>query len=506
MGAAKADRKAREPLGAGRLLGYHIRKMIDVNETASLQQAAEAVSRAAIDAVDPGRLIIKSVFRVAAGASGKDAVTIQGKTFDLGGYDRVFLAAFGKAAGAMAGAMADILGDRLTKGVVVSPDIESGPKGRLQYVRGSHPLPDEGSVQGARRVLALADEAGEKDILFVCVSGGGSALLCLPAAGLSLEDKRRVTSALLKAGADITELNAVRKHLSAVKGGRLARAASPATVVSLVVSDVLENDLASIASGPVHWDGTTFSAAREVLEKHGLWDDAPAPVRELIEKGVRGDVEETVKEGDAALERVHTFIIGDNMAALRAAKAEAERRGFETVILTSSDSGEARKAAVNYASFLAEMACSAISLPRPLCLLAGGELTVTVKGKGKGGRNTEFVLASLVELGEGKLEEAFCAACDEPGAEGGHEDTSRPRLDWLIMSLGTDGIDGPTDAAGAWAVPSTLGRARSLGLDPGAYLDDNDSYAFFAKTGNLIITGPTGTNVMDVRVFMLRTA
>lgn len=487
-------------------LGYSDLMETKASGKGNLFEAAEAVARAAIESVDPGRLIIKNVFRVAAGSSGKDAVTIQGKPFDLGAYDRVFLAAFGKAAEAMAGAMADILGDRLTKGVVVSPDAESGARGRLDLIKGSHPLPDEGSVEGARRVLALADEAGEKDILFLCVSGGGSALLCLPAPGLTLEDKRRVTSALLKAGADITELNAVRKHLSAVKGGRLARAASPATVVSLVVSDVLENDLASIASGPAHWDGTTFGAARKVLEKYRLWDDAPASVRELIEKGARGEAEETLKEGDPVLGRVRTFVVGDNMTALRAAKAEAERMGFETIILTSSDSGEARKAALNYAAFLAEMACSAVSLPRPLCLLAGGELTVTVKGKGKGGRNTEFVLASLVELGKGKLEEAFCVACDAPEAGGSGEESGRPALDWLIMSLGTDGIDGPTDAAGAWAGPLTLPRARELGLDPGAYLDDNDSYSFFKKTENLVVTGPTGTNVMDVRLFILRTA
>ncbi len=482
---------------------------IEANPKETLFEAAEAVGRAAVEAVDPGRLIIKNVFRVAAGAAGKDAVTIQGQSFDLGSYDRVFLAAFGKAAEAMAGAMADILGDRLAKGIVVSPDAESGTCGRLEFVKGSHPLPDEGSVEGARRVLALAHEAGENDVLFLCVSGGGSALLCLPAPGLSLEDKRQVTSALLKAGADITELNAVRKHLSAVKGGRLARAAAPAEVVSLVVSDVLENDLASIASGPAHWDGTTYGDARRVLEKFGLWDEAPTAVRDLIEKGVRGEVEETVKAGDPVLERVRTFIVGDNMTALRAAKAEAERRGFETIIMTSSDSGEARKAAANYAAFLAEMSCSTVSLPRPLCLLAGGELTVTVKGKGKGGRNTEFVLASLVELGTGGLQDAFCAACDAPeagiGGEGGGEGGGRPTLDWLIMSLGTDGIDGPTDAAGAWAGPGTIVKARGLGLDPGAYLDDNDSYAFFQRTGSLIVTGPTGTNVMDVRVFMLRT-
>jgi glycerate 2-kinase len=437
---------------------------------------AEAIWRAAIAAVEPERLVRESVAREG------DLVRIKGTTFDLAGFERIFLVAFGKAAAAMAGALADILGERLTSGLVVvpGPGVKTVPK--LETIEASHPIPDARSVEAARRALEITGKAGEKDLVFVCISGGGSSLLTLPADGITLEKKRRLTDDLLRAGATIGELNAVRKHLSAVKGGRLAKAAFPATVVTLVISDVVGDDLGTIASGPTHWDVSTFADARGVLERYGLWDSAPALVRARLEEGSLGEVEETLKEGDPVFARAHMFVVGDNMTALRAAKHEADKRGFETAFLSSSDTGEARKVAANYAAFLAEMACSAASLPRPLCLLAGGELTVTVKGKGRGGRNTEFVLASVVEMAKNDLE----------------------GLDWFILSLGTDGIDGSTDAAGAWADASTAGCARAMRLDPAAYLDDNDSYSFFKQTGYLIVTGPTGTNVMDLRVFLLR--
>ncbi len=455
-----------------------------------MRDAAESVARAAVGAVDPDRLIRENV--ILDTVEGRDSVVIRGRKFRLEEYDRIFLIAFGKAAPAMAGALAGVLGDRLTRGLVVSPVGRSKTtENGLEFVRGSHPLPDEGSLEGARKALEIAESAEADDLVFVCVSGGGSALLCHPAEGISLAEKRQVTRALLRAGADIGELNTVRKHLSAVKGGQLAKAAFPAAVVGLILSDVLENDLESIASGPTHWDSTTFASAKGVLEGFGLWEDIPASVREHIGKGVRGERAETVKPGDPAFERVKNFIIGDNMAALKAAQKEAERLGFESLILTSSDKGEARSAAANYAAFLANMACSIQSAARPLCFLAGGELTVTVKGQGSGGRNTEFVLASLVEFGKEYLEEIFSEGSGGSG------------LDWLVMSLGTDGIDGPTDAAGAWAGPSTLAKIRELGLNPAAYLDENDSYGFFRRTGNLIVTGPTGTNVMDIRIFLL---
>ncbi|MBN2264920.1 MAG: DUF4147 domain-containing protein, partial [Candidatus Aminicenantes bacterium] len=340
------------------------------------------------------------------------------------------------------------------------------------------------SVEAARRVIEVAERAGEKDLLFVCISGGGSSLLTLPAESVALDKKRRLTEDLLRAGATINELNVVRKHLSGIKGGQLARAAYPATVVTLAISDVVGDDLGTIASGPTHWDASTFADARSILECYGLWDGASALVRARIEDGQAGRVPETLKEGDPVFGRVATLVVGDNMTALRAAKHEAEKRGFEAIFLSSSDSGEARRTAAGYAAFVTELACSASSLPRPLCLLAGGELTVTVKGRGRGGRNTEFVLAAIVDL-------------DKAGISG---------LDWLILSLGTDGIDGPTGAAGAWADPKTIRTARALGLNPADYLEDNDSYGFFKQTGNLIVTGPTGTNVMDLRLFLLRAA
>jgi glycerate 2-kinase len=439
---------------------------------------AEAIWRAALAAVEPWSLVRESVERRG------DVIRIKGKEFDLAAHERVFIVSFGKAAAAMGEALAEVLDERLTSGLVIVPWPVRKESSRLEYIEASHPVPDARSVEAGRRVLEIASQAGEKDLLFVCISGGGSSLLALPAEGITLEKKRRLTEDLLRAGATIQELNVVRKHLSEIKGGQLARAAFPATVVTLVISDVVADDLGTIASGPTHWDDSTFADARAILECYDLWDASPAMVRARIEDGAAGRVPETLKQNDPVFERVSTFIVGDNMTALRAAKHEAEKRGFEPIFLSSSDGGEARRTAAGYAAFLAELACSASALPRPLCLIAGGELTVTVKGRGKGGRNTEFVLASLVDMEKAEVE----------------------GLDWLILSLGTDGIDGPTDAAGAWADPRTIKTARALALNPAEYLDDNDSYSFFKQTGNLIVTGPTGTNVMDLRVFLLRAA
>jgi glycerate 2-kinase len=256
-----------------------------------------------------------------------------------------------------------------------------------------------------------------------------------------------------------------------------------------------------IASGPSHWDSSTFADARDILQKYRLWDGCLPSVRKLIENGIRGEEPETLKSDDPVFESVHTFVIGNNLTALRGARREAERLGFEPFVLTSSDEGEARKGARDYVAFIASLACSMSAAPKPVCLLAGGELTVSVKGQGTGGRNMEFVLASLVEMQKEGFGQVFCGTCALPEDRGGLGG-NRP-FEWLILSLGTDGIDGPTDAAGAWADAVTVERARGLGLDPQKYIDDNDSYSFFQKTGNLIVTGPTGTNVCDVRMFLI---
>jgi len=504
----------------------------------TLLDTAKSICGAALEAVDPVRLVRANVVRDG------DGLRIAGETFDLGSFEKIWLVAFGKAAAGMAEALAEILGDRLSGGLVIVPAAEKGmdrskptpsvqdpsrqdplgkndtvstttgsdgrdrpdsipnndkagsvdpvslgasPARKLEVLEAAHPLPGARSIEAARRALALAEKAGVKDLIIVCVSGGGSSLLCLPAEGVTLDEKTGLTRDLLRAGASIRELNIVRKHLSGIKGGRLAKAASPATVVSLIISDVNGDDLETIASGPAYWDSSTFADARDILERHELWDGAPASVRARIEAGDRGDLPETLKSDDPVFENAHAFVIGNNLAALRGARRRTEGLGYESFILTSTDEGEARKAAHDYAAFIAGLACAMSAAPKPICLLAGGEVTVSVRGKGRGGRNTEFVLASLLEFAEEEVASAMSSG-----------------LEWLVLSIGTDGVDGPTDAAGAWAVASTLGRAKQLGLDAEKYLDENDSYSFFEKTGNLVLTGPTGTNVCDVRIFLIR--
>lgn len=452
-----------------------------------LREAAERIWSAAIAGAAADRLVREAVIREG------DRLRVGGREFDLGAAERVFVVAFGKAAVPMAGELARLLGDMIAGGVVVPP--AGAPAAsvhpRLEMMPAAHPLPDARSVAAARRALQIVHAAGEKDLVFVLISGGGSSLLCLPAEGVTLEDKAGLTSTLLRAGATIRELNTVRKHLSGIKGGRLAAAARPAPLVSLVISDVVGDDLGTIASGPTHWDGTTFADARAVLEKYDLWDGAPEGVRKALRDGEAGRVAETLRPEDPAFAHASTFVIGNNRSALDAARGEAERLGFETLVLTDADEGEARTAARRYLSFLDAFVCS---LARPLCLLAGGELTVTVSGQGLGGRNTEFVLAALEDIAAGRSAEGLSAGFD------------RRAPDWLVASVGTDGRDGPTDAAGAWADAGLLVRSREAGLAASAFLKRNDAYRFFESTGGLVVTGPTGTNVMDIRVFLLRPA
>jgi glycerate 2-kinase len=422
------------------------------------------------------------------------------KKYDLSLYDRIYLIAFGKAASAMAGALLEILGDRIADGIVVVLPGQTVRFHGLRVFEAPHPLPDERSAEAARAILALARKAGENDLVIVLISGGGSAQVCLPLSPASLEDKKRLTLEMMSRGADIRELNVVRKHLSAFKGGRLAEAAYPAELVSLAISDVIGDDLEIIASGPAYWDSSTFEDAFDILRKYGIWEGAVDGVRRTIEAGRKKLVPETLKKGAAAFDRMTSFIIGNNRMALTAAANKAEELGFRSFLLTATDYGEARMSARRYVSLVLSFALSRKRPRVPLCLLAGGELTVTVTGKGMGGRNQEFVLAALSEL------ERQTAALEHGHPEmrfGFAEDGRVRNLDWLIASLGTDGTDGNTDAAGAWISATNLKVARSLGLAPETFLADNNSYHFFEKAGGLIHTGPTGTNVMDLRIFLL---
>jgi len=445
----------------------------------NLKEIAELAARIALSSVKPKRLIEENVCRE------DQNLFVGGERVDLKAFERVYLISFGKAGEALAENFLPFIEDYLQAGVVTGSQ-EYKIKGKLSLYPASHPLPDSWSLKAGEKAYELALSCGEKDLLFVLISGGGSAHLCLPEEGLSLEDKRLTTDLLLKAGADIKELNTVRKHLSKIKGGRLAKAAWPARVINLVVSDVTGNDLENIASGPTWWDSSTFSQALKVLNRAGIMEVCPESVRTVLKEGEQGRREETVKKGDKALKNIKSLIIGDNLKALYAAKGKLRELGLETIILTSEDSGEAQEAARKYIRRLGEFVSKVKLEGRAFCLLAGGELTVTVKGRGKGGRNTEFVLSCLAEIA--RRQEDFTG------------------YDWLIMSLATDGRDGPTDSAGAWIVPETLVRARAKNMELEEFLKNNDSYSFFQDTGGLLLTGPTGTNVMDLRFFLLAPA
>jgi glycerate-2-kinase len=369
--------------------------------------------------------------------------------------------------------------------IVGQPGPDPCPE-RMRFMPGSHPLPDERSEAAGRAALDLAARTGRGRLLVAAFSGGGSAMACVPASGIRLEDKVGVTAALLARGAAIGEMNAVRKHLSALKGGRLAQAAFPARVVNLLLSDVAGDDPGTIASGPGYPDSTTFSRAAEILSRYGIGKVEFPAVLAHIEEGVAGLIPETPKPGDRVFAGVQTFVIGRNADALEAARRTAVGLSFDPMVRSDPETGEARAAARRSVAFLEDAAAGRPVGSRPICTISGGEYTVRVKGKGRGGRNQEFVLASLLELGP---------ILDAGGFIGGR--------DWLVLSLGTDGIDGPTDAAGAWAGPEIWRRVRSLGLNPLSFLEDNDSYSFFQAAGGLLLTGPTGTNVMDLRLALL---
>ncbi|MFQ5528500.1 MAG: glycerate kinase, partial [Thermoanaerobaculia bacterium] len=364
-----------------------------------------------------------------------------------------------------------VLGDAVAGGVVItSTGAGSAGLGGLETFAGGHPIPNRDGVAGARAIRRMARAAGADDLLLVLVSGGGSALMTLPPDGVSLEDVQATTDALLKAGADIGELNTVRKHLDLLKGGQLARAAAPTRIVALILSDVIGDPLDVIASGPVSPDPSTFEDAVAVLEAFDLWDRVPESVGKYLAGGVEGAVDDTPISVAPCFEGVETTVVGNNRMAAEAARVEAERRGYQALLTSVSVTGEARGVGKS-------LARAALRKSWPACLVSAGETTVTVTGDGRGGRNQEVALGAVRTLhGFGGV---------------------------LVASFGTDGIDGPTDAAGAIATGESLARARALGLDPEAALAENDSYAFFEALGDLIVTGPTGTNVMDIQLVMV---
>lgn len=432
---------------------------------------ARAIFEAGVEAVDPVNAVLRNVRREA------DRLIVGERSYELSSFDRVLMVGAGKASAAMAQGLEELLEGRITSGVV---QVKYGHRASLTAVRiieAGHPIPDAAGLEGTRQIIALLEQAGSRDLVLCLISGGGSALLISPAPGLTLEDKQRTTQHLLDSGASIHEINAVRKHISGVKGGQVARMAQPSTLITLVLSDVIGDNLDSIASGPTVPDLTTFADCLRILEKYEIKTRIPSAVLNHLEQGAAGKIAETPKPGDLAFRNTQTQIVGSNIRAVQAAKEEAERRGYNTMILSTFIDGETRDVARVHAAVAREITNSGNPVAKPACVISGGETTVSIRGRGLGGRNQEFALAAALAI----------------------EDLNNV----VIMSGGTDGTDGPTDAAGAVADGTTLRRAREKGLEAEKFLQNNDSYRFFKPLGDLLVTGPTRTNVMDLRLVLV---
>ncbi len=443
-------------------------------------ERVKRILEAALQAADPATAVQRFLQRQG------ERLYVADRTYDLSTFRRVLLLGVGKASVAMARAAAKILGDRLSAGlVIVKEGYESPAWGDLEeaaleekvaILTAAHPIPDRRGLQAAQRLSQVLQSAADEDLLVCLLSGGGSALLTLPLEGLSLEDLQALTALLLASGATIHEINCVRKHLERLKGGRLAQLAARAHLVSLILSDVVGDPLEVIASGPTTPDPTTFDDAWAVLERYGLLEQAPRRVIQVLKSGRSGKIPETPKPGEAFFERVQNVIVANNYLAAQAALRQAQVEGFHSLLLTTFLQGEARQAGRFLAAVARQITTYGQPLPRPACLVAGGETTVTLQGDGRGGRNQELALAAVQDL-EGLP-------------------------DIALVTLATDGGDGPTEAAGAAVSGETMARARAMGLHPQNFLKRNDSYHFFKHLGDLLITGPTGTNVNDLALVL----
>jgi len=434
----------------------------------SLRSHALAIFHAALKAAAPAEAVRRHV-RVARGT-----LLAGRKRYSLSKFRNVYAIGAGKASVEMARAVERLPGSRIRGGWI---NTKYGHASKLRFIdvnECGHPIPDARGEEGARRIAEIAGRATAGDLLICLISGGASALLPLPAPPVTLKELQQTTELLLHCGANIHEFNSVRKHISAIQGGQLARLAHPATLLTLILSDVIGDDLDVIGSGPTVPDSSTSADAGAVFEKYGLWDQVPGGVRQRILSGAG----ETPKPGDPIFDRVNNLIIGSNRLAVDAAAHKARALGYRTIVLSTSVQGEAREVARVHAGIAREIRTSGRPVRPPACIVSGGETTVTVRGQGKGGRNQEFALAAAIDL----------AGIDEA----------------VILSAGTDGSDGPTDAAGALADGTTLAKALAQGLDARVCLKNNDSYLFFDGLGDLVKTGPTGTNVADLQVILVR--
>jgi len=439
--------------------------------TKKLRADALDIFQAGLRSVDSFSAVLKHV------SLDKNDLKVNGIKYPLDDYNNIYVIGTGKATAAMAQAVEEVLSKRITAGFI---NVKYGHKRPLKYItvkEAGHPVPDAAGLLGSEKIIHLLQSAGEKDLIIFIISGGGSALLPSPVQGMTLTDLQKTTQTLLEVGANIDEINTLRKHLSRLKGGRLAKLAFPATLISLILSDVVGDNLGSIASGPTSPYESFYHTCIHIIDKFDIRKKIPKNVLDFFISGQNGKEEETVKSGDLVFKRIQNVIVGSNIQAVREAKRRAETLGYNSLILSSSMQGEAKEVAKMHASIAKEIISTKNPLPPPACVISGGETTVTIRGHGMGGRNQEYALASAVEID-------------------GLDNT-------LILSCGTDGTDGPTDPARAVVDGHALNRTKKKKMDADKYLSENNSYPFFKALDDLIFTGPTFTNVMDLRLIMV---
>ena len=432
---------------------------------------ARIIFEASLAAADPILLVRRSLQL--------DGAILQAgkRLYDLARYSNLYVVGAGKAAAKMARAVEALLGERIAGGIVIVKHGHSIPLKKLKIVEAGHPIPDPAGIKATEAIIRLLRRTQKNDLILCLVSGGASALLSCPVVGVSLRDKQRTTQALLNSGARIQEVNAIRKHISGIKGGRLAELAYPSTVLSLILSDVIDDSMDNIGSGPTAPDSSTFADCLSIIDRYGVGDMIPLAVTTFLKKGAAGEIADTPKADNPIFQQVQNLLIGNNQLALVAAKEKAQALGYNTLILSSSVEGEARRVAIDHVVSARDVLSSSSPVRPPACIISGGETTVTIRGAGLGGRNQEFALAAALEI---------------DGLNG-----------IVVLSGGTDGTDGPTNAAGGIVDGTTVQRARDQGLNARSYLERNDSYPLLKAVGDLLITRPTLTNVMDLRLILI---
>ena len=437
-----------------------------------IREDAINIVESALESVDPRRAILNQVKRI------DSHLVIGDLKIDLDETERILVVGGGKAGKPMAEAIEELIGDRITDGIV------NVPKGtqlealeRIFLNPAGHPIPDTYGVKGVLRITELVKGLTNRDLVIVLISGGGSAMMPMPAETIDLHDLQVLTDTLLRAGATINELNSVRKHLSGFKGGLFAKNCRPAKVLSLIVSDVIGDPLDTIASGPTAPDSTTFQMAVDVLKKYSIWTNTSPTIKKRLEDGLAGDIDETPKKEDPIFRNVFNFVIANNLIAADSAYKKACELGYNSMILSTFIEGEARQVGVVFAGLAKGVINQSTPMEIPCALILGGETTVTVRGNGKGGRNQELALALVKKISD---------------------------LRCVVLTFGTDGVDGSSDAAGAIVDGCTKRRADERGLSTLDYLENNDSHGFFSSLGDSIMTGPTGTNVNDLTLILVR--